>query len=70
MADGVVSDLAAKSPAGAYDRRLCRLAFLAPDIITAILDGRQPVELTANKLMADTRLPADWAGQRQTLGFN
>ncbi|MCX5495747.1 hypothetical protein OSH11_13620 [Kaistia dalseonensis] len=42
---------------------------MAPGIIAAILDGRQPVELTANKLMADTRLPIDWAGQRQALGF-
>jgi hypothetical protein len=52
-----------------YLTRLLRLAFLAPDIITAVLDGRQPVELTANKLMADTRLSIDWAGQRQALGF-
>jgi len=52
-----------------YVSRLVRLAFLAPDIVTAILEGRQPVELSANKLMADTRLPIDWAGQRQMLGF-
>jgi len=52
-----------------YLTRLLRLAFLAPEIVTAILEGRQPTELSANKLMADTRLPIDWAGQRQTLGF-
>jgi site-specific DNA recombinase len=52
-----------------YLTRLLRLAFLAPDIITAVLEGRQPVELSANKLMADTRLPIDWSGQRQALGF-
>ncbi|PPE78618.1 hypothetical protein C3941_17775 [Kaistia algarum] len=52
-----------------YLTRLLRLAFLAPEIITAVLDGRQPLELSANKLMADTRLPIDRAGQRQTLGF-
>jgi len=52
-----------------YVSRLVRLAFLSPDIITAVLDGRQPVELTANRLIADTRLPIDWAGQRQALGF-
>ena len=53
-----------------YVSRLVRLAFLAPDIITAILEGRQPVTLTANKLMADTRLPIDWVEQRRALGFN
>lgn len=52
-----------------YVSRLVRLAFLAPDIVTAILEGRQPVTLTANKLMADTRLPIDWAEQRRVLGF-
>jgi DNA invertase Pin-like site-specific DNA recombinase len=52
-----------------YATRLLRLTFLAPDIVTAILEGRQPVELTANKLMADTRLPIDWAEQRRAVGF-
>ncbi|MBZ9939211.1 hypothetical protein LB518_23140 [Mesorhizobium sp. BR1-1-16] len=52
-----------------YVSRLVRLAFLAPDIVTAILDGRQPITLTANKLMADTRLPIDWGEQRRVLGF-
>jgi hypothetical protein len=52
-----------------YATRLLRLAFLAPDVIQGILDGGQPVELTAAKLMADTRLPIDWPGQRAVLGF-
>jgi hypothetical protein len=52
-----------------YASRLVRLAFLAPDIATSILDGKQPAELTANKLMADTRLPLDWRDQRKGLGF-
>jgi len=43
-----------------YATRLVRLAFLAPDIVAAILAGKQPPGLTANKLMADTRLPLDW----------
>ncbi len=45
------------------------LAFLAPDIIEAILDGRQPVELTATRLKRLTDLPASWAEQRRLLGF-
>jgi hypothetical protein len=43
--------------------------YLAPDILAAILDGKQPVDLTANKLIADTRLPLDWRAQRAALGF-
>lgn len=49
--------------------RLTRLRFLAPDIVTAIIDGRQPVELTARRLLRISELPHDWAGQRLALGF-
>ncbi len=52
-----------------YVTRLLRLTFLAPDITSRILAGRHPVELTARKLMADTRLPLDWSEQRTQLGF-
>ena len=52
-----------------YATRLVRLTFLAPDIVAAILAGQQPAGLTANKLMADTRLPLDWRDQRGALGF-
>jgi site-specific DNA recombinase len=50
-----------------YVTRLLRLAFLAPDIVAAILNGRHPPQLTANRLMDDTRLPIDWAAQRELL---
>ena len=50
-----------------YVTRLLRLAFLAPDIVTAILNGRHPPQLTANRLMDDTRLPLDWVAQRELL---
>jgi site-specific DNA recombinase len=50
-----------------YVTRLLRLAFLAPDIVTAILNGRHPPQLTANRLMDDTRLPLDWGAQRKVL---
>jgi hypothetical protein len=46
-----------------YVTRLLRLAFLAPDIVTAILNGRHPPQLTANRLMDNTRLPLDWTAQ-------
>ena len=65
-----IEDIAAGEGFGAtYAGRLLRLTSLAPDIVTAILDGRQPPELTANVLMADTRLPLEWAAQRAFLGF-
>jgi site-specific DNA recombinase len=52
-----------------YATRLYRLTLLAPDIVSAIFSGTQPPELTARKLMDDTRLPLDWNEQRRTLGF-
>jgi site-specific DNA recombinase len=52
-----------------YITRLLRLTFLAPDILTCILDGDQPPGLTAAKLMADTRLPLEWSEQRVKLGI-
>ncbi len=55
--------------APSYATRLVRLSFLAPDIVAAILAGKQPAGLTASKLMADTRLPLDWRDQRAALGF-
>ena len=43
-----------------YFTRLVRLSYLTPDIIQAILDGRQPRDLTADKLLAHSRLPLSW----------
>jgi site-specific DNA recombinase len=54
----------------AYIYVLLRLPWLAPDITAAILNGQQPPQLTAKKLMRLTpRLPVDWAAQRSLLGF-
>src|SRR5215472_14159192 len=52
-----------------YFTRLVRLSYLAPDITQAILDGRQPSHLTADKLLAHSRLPLAWQDQRTLLGF-
>jgi site-specific DNA recombinase len=49
--------------------RVLPLAFLAPDIVEAILDGRQPFNLTARDLKRLKPLPTSWANQRQVLGF-
>ena len=53
-----------------YMSRLLRLPTLAPDIITAIINGKNPPQLTAKKLMRlAAHLPVDWAEQRKRLGF-
>jgi site-specific DNA recombinase len=52
-----------------YFTRLVRLSYLAPDITQAILDGRQPSHLSADKLLAHSRLPLAWQDQRTLLGF-
>ena len=52
-----------------YFTRLVRLSYLAPDITEAILDGRQPPDLTADKLLALSRLPLGWHKQWTVLGF-
>ena len=52
-----------------YFTRLVRLSYLAPDITQAILDGRQPRDLTSDKLLAHSRLPLAWHEQRSALGF-
>ena len=50
--------------------RILPLAFLAPDIVEAILNGRQPIELTAESLKRLRALPTDWDAQRRLLGFS
>jgi len=55
---------------GAYVYRLLRLPSLAPDIITAIINGKNPPQLTAKELMRLTpQIPVDWTEQRKLLGF-
>jgi hypothetical protein len=49
-----------------YIRRLVGLAFLSPELVEAILQGRQPVALTATRL-TDLDLPLDWTEQRRQL---
>ena len=51
-----------------YVSRLIRCAFLAPDITAAILDGRQPLDLTLDAILDN--LSPEWEVQRQALGFS
>ena len=50
-----------------YVGRLLRCAFLAPQIIAAILQGQQPPQLTLARLCQN--LPLDWATQPKALGL-
>ncbi len=43
-------------------------AFLAPDIVEAILEGRQPRDLTFKKLCSNS--PLSWTEQRRHFGFS
>jgi site-specific DNA recombinase len=52
-----------------YFTRVVRLSYLAPDITQAILEGRQPRDLTAERLLQHSRLPLGWHDQRTVLGF-
>jgi DNA invertase Pin-like site-specific DNA recombinase len=50
--------------------RTINKAFLAPDIIRAILNGTQPAHLTLKYLKQYRVLPNDWNEQKSLLGFN
>ncbi len=50
-----------------YVTRLLNLTLLAPDIITAILDGKQPKSMGLNDLTSG--LPSDWQVQRERFSF-
>ena len=57
------------APGSPYDRSILRLAFLAPDIQRAIIDGRQPLHLNLETLRK-MAIPLAWSQQRQVLGFD
>ncbi len=47
--------------------RILELAFLAPDIVECVLQGRQPAGLTTQHLLRGIKLPYDWELQRKIL---
>jgi hypothetical protein len=49
--------------------RILPLAWLAPDITMAILEGRQPPDLSAKSLRDLPGLQLSWEEQRRILGF-
>lgn len=48
--------------------KVAKLACLAPDIVAAIIEGRQPLKLTPGRLLA-VDLPLAWTEQKRVLGF-
>jgi DNA invertase Pin-like site-specific DNA recombinase len=66
--DGQGQPIISAAPTSPYERRLLRLAFLAPDIQQAILAGRQPPSLNLEQLIHHD-LPLAWSRQREMLGF-
>lgn len=51
----------------AYVNRVLPLTCLAPDIVAAILDGRQPCGLSMNAMLKS--VPEAWEEQRRGWGF-
>jgi hypothetical protein len=51
--------------ASSYMTRILRLTLLAPDIVEAILDGTQGLEVTVARTLE--LFPAEWAKQRTNL---
>ena len=63
-----IADLAHKSKcSAAHVSRRITLAFMAPDIVNKILAGRQPLELTPERLKKACPLPVSWEEQRALL---
>ncbi|MBF0342388.1 MAG: phage portal protein [Magnetococcales bacterium] len=63
-----LSEIAAKEKiGGTYAGRVYDLSLLAPDIVEAILDGRQPVGLSLRELAKG--IPLAWEEQRVKFGF-
>ncbi|WP_340587291.1 recombinase family protein [Erythrobacter alti] len=49
--------------------QLLRISWLAPDILSAIVEGRQPASLTGRQLLRATSIPLGWDEQRHFFGF-
>jgi hypothetical protein len=61
-----IEDLARATGVNAtYLSRVVRLTLLAPDVVEAILDGRQPAELQLDDLL--NGFPLEWKGQQGSL---
>lgn len=65
---GCMKDIADKERIGTtYVTRLIKLTLLAPDIVAAILNGKQPK--TLDLIDMTTFMPLEWDEQRRKFGF-
>jgi hypothetical protein len=65
---GTIEEVAAAQGHGRdYFATLLRLSYLAPDLVAAILEGRQPSDLTRQKLARVSALPLCWKAQCELL---
>ena len=63
---GSLAELAAAEKIDrSYLGKTLRLTLLAPDVVEAMLDGRQPADMTLPRLLAP--FPAGWAEQRSIM---
>jgi len=66
---GTIDEIAAAEKINdSYVSRMMRLTLLAPDIIEAILNGRQREDLQTRELFRP--LPAEWSRQRTIIGLS
>jgi site-specific DNA recombinase len=65
VADIAIAEGSSPSRIGRY----ARLGLLAPDIVAAAVEGKQPASMTRSSLWEATSIPLDWEGQRGLLGF-
>ena len=49
--------------------QLLRVSWLAPDVVVAIAEGRQPSTLTGRRLLRAADVPLSWQEQRRYFGF-
>src|SRR4029077_6058555 len=52
-----------------YVGRLIRWAFLAPDIVESIVEGRKPAGFTAEALTRHIEIPLEWRSQKTALNL-
>jgi len=71
LEEGEVGSLSALASRGGMDRsyvgRMLQLAYLAPDIVQAIVDGCEPDGLSLGQLLGN--VPMKWEQQREQLGM-
>nr|WP_087575817.1 hypothetical protein [Sphingomonas sp. CDS-1] len=52
-----------------YLADMIRTSYLSPNIISAIINGTQPANLTRRQLVRTDRIPLNWSAQEQLFGF-